>query len=437
MENSTTPQSTTAWPPRQVALATLVALAIACAFWILFRFRLVFFSLFIAIVLATAIEPLIDRLARFKIPRAVSMILILLIVLALIVVGVLAVVPMISSEWATITTLFNHSYESLRTSLAASENLLLQRIAAYLPVNSPLATQPAAPQAGGATSNLAQQAVSIGSSIMRDLVLGIYVLILTGLWILEGDVATHVILMALPSARRDPAREFLGDIEGKIGAYTRGLALLTVIMGVLAAIGYGIIGLPNILFLGVFAGLMEFIPLIGPLLGAIPAFLLAASIGSSKVVLVIIVYIIIQAIESHLVVPRVMDRTVGVNPVASLLAFIAFGSIFGFLGALLAVPLAAVIQLILNRLVFNANPQDQIPPTGRDTISTLRYEAQDLVQDVRKQIRTKDAEVNAREDRIEDSMEAIAVDLDSILAQVETEDGNGKPASGGNGKQRG
>ncbi len=104
MENSSTTPSSTAWPPRRVALATLVALAIACAFWILFQFRLVFFSLFIAIVLATAVAPLIDRLARFKIPRAVSMVLILLIVLALIVVGILAVVPMISSEWTTITT---------------------------------------------------------------------------------------------------------------------------------------------------------------------------------------------------------------------------------------------------------------------------------------------------------------------------------------------
>ncbi len=436
MENSSTTQSSITWPPRRVAIATLVALAIACAFWILFRFRLVFFSLFIAIVLATAVEPLIDRLARFKIPRAVSMILILLIVLALIVVGILAVVPMISSEWVTITSLLGHSYDGLRASLAASGNLLLQRIAAYLPVNPPLTTQPAAPQAGGASSNLAQQAVSIGSSILRDLILGIYILILTGLWILEGDVATRVLLMALPFARRDPAREFLGDIERKVGAYTRGLALLTLIMGVLAAIGYGMIGLPNILFLGVFAGLMEFVPLIGPLLGAIPAFLLAASIGPSKIILTIIAYTIIQAVESHFVVPRVMDRTVGVNPVASLLAFIAFGSIFGFLGALLAVPLAAVVQLILNRLVFNANPQDQVPPTGRNTNSTLRYEAQDLVQDVRKQIREKDAEVNAREDRIEDSMEAIAVDLDSILAQAETDDGNGKPKSGGNGKQR-
>jgi hypothetical protein len=170
---------------------------------------------------------------------------------------------------------------------------------------------------------------------------------------------------------------------------------------------------------------MEIVPLVGPLLGAIPAVLVAASAAPDKIILVIIAYVIIQAAESHFIVPRIMDRAVGVNPVASLLAFIAFGSIFGFLGALLAVPLAAVIQLILKRFIFDAAPADQTPPAGRSVISTLRYEAQDLVMDVRKQVREKETEVSAREDRIEDSMEAIASDLDSILAEAEMDDENG------------
>ncbi|RPJ40492.1 MAG: AI-2E family transporter, partial [Chloroflexi bacterium] len=200
---------------------------------------------------------------------------------------------------------------------------------------------------------------------------------------------------------------------------TRGLAILLLAVGVLSTIAFVSIGLPNALLLGIAAGLLEIVPLIGPALGAIPALLVAASTDPTKVIWVLGAYILIQFAESHFLVPRVMDRTVGVNPVASLLAFVAFGSIFGFAGAILAVPLAAVIQLILNHFVFEANPIDQVPLTGRSGLSTLRYEAQDLVQDIRKQIRGKEAEVTAREDRIEDAMEAIAQDLDSILAQSE------------------
>ena len=124
-------------------------------------------------------------------------------------------------------------------------------------------------------------------------------------------------------------------------------------------------------------------------------------------------------LENNLIVPRVMARAVGVNPVASLLAFIAFGTIFGFVGALLAIPLAAVVQLILNRLVFNINTSDASPPSGRDALSSLRYEAQGLAQDVRKQVRHKEDELNETSDQVEDAMEAVIQDLDSILAQAE------------------
>jgi predicted PurR-regulated permease PerM len=420
MEQGSTAPSTT-WPPRRVALATLVVLAIAGAFWIVIQFRLVFFSLFIAVVLSTAIAPLVDRITRLGIPRSVSIIFISLIFLALAIAAVVSVVPLISNQWITMTNLLGQWYESLYKSLVSSNSLILLRLAAQLPSHLFGGAPSPAPPTGQPSPDLAQQALNMSGSIMRTLILGISVLLLTGLWILEGETATRFLLMALPTQQREPAQEFLGDIQRKVGAYTRGLALLTLVVGVLAGIAYAIIGLPNVLFLGVFAGLMEIVPLIGPLLGAIPAVLVASSAAPDKLMWVILAYIVIQAAEGHLIVPRIMDRTVGVNPVASLLAFIAFGSVFGFLGALLAVPLAAVIQLVLKRFIFEVSPMDQSPPTGRDSLSTLRYEAQDLVMDVRKQIRDKETELSAHEDRIEDSMETIATDLDSILAQAETD----------------
>jgi predicted PurR-regulated permease PerM len=270
--------------------------------------------------------------------------------------------------------------------------------------------------------------------LLHGLIVVLSVLLLTGLWLLEGEVATRFVLLAIPAARRDSAREFLGDIQRKVGAYTRGLVILSLIVGGSAGVAYAIIGLPNVLFLGVFAGVMEVVPLIGPLLGAIPAVLIAVSTSPDKVIWVIGAYVIIQFAESHFIVPKVMDRAVGVNPVASLLAFIAFGSIFGFVGALLAVPLAAVIQLVLSRFLFNPNPTEQTPPIGRSSISSLRYEAQNLVLDVRKQVREKDAESSAAEDRIEDNMEAIAQDLDSILALAEKDENDNAQINNGKSK---
>lgn len=422
MDQTVQNQTSTAWPPRRVALATLAVLAVVAAFYILFRFRLVFFSLFIAIVLSTAIEPLIARLSRLGIPRQISIIVIFMIVLALIAVLILAVAPLISEQWVTISNLVSNWYQVLQQNMMHSTSLIIRRIALQMPVFLPTAPPPApSAPASQPAPDLAQQALVMGSSILRSVVVVISVLLLTALWILEGDIATRFLLLSLPQRHREPARAFLGDIEAKVGAYTRGLVLLNVIMGVLAGIAYWIVGLPNVLLLGVFAGVMEIVPLIGPALGAVPALLVAASTDPQKVIWVLVAYLIVHALESNVIVPRVMDQAVGVNPVVSLLAFIAFGSIFGFVGALLAVPLAAVIQLVLNRFVFNVSITEQVPPSGRSVISTLRYEAQDLVVDVRKQIRGKESEVTAREDRIEDAMESIAADLDSLLAQAEPE----------------
>lgn len=429
----------TAWTPRKVALATLTVLGVVCVFYLLFTFRLVFFSLFVAIVLSTAIDPLMSRLSRWGMPRALSIILISLVALLILVLLVITVVPLISEQWATITGLITKSYTGLHQTMLDSPSILLQRIARQMPSFVPFTPtslpsappQPTPPAAGPKSAEVAAQALALGGLVIHDLILGISVLLLTGLWIIEGDIATRVMIMVLPQPRREPVRVFLSDMEDKVGAYTRGLALLTFIVGALAALAYAVIGLPNVLLLGVIAGLMEIVPLIGPLLGAIPAVLVAASVAPDKLIWVISAYVLIQALESHLIVPRVMDRTVGVNPVASLLAFIAFGSIFGFLGALLAVPLAAVIQLVLNRLVFKTNSFDQLPLTGRSTISSLRYEAQNLALDVRKQVRDKGTEVTSREDRIEDAMEAVVQDLDSILAQIEiTESAPNQPNGG-------
>lgn len=417
-----TPTQASEWTPRRVALATLVVVGIIAAFWVVIQFRLVFFSLFIAIVLSTAIEPLVVGMGKLGISRALSIILISLLALLAIAAAFIIIVPLISEQWFTITSVMGQWYESIHKMLITSPSLMIRRLGYQMPAFLSTAAPPATaqPVPTQQTNNLVTQAFAISGLVIRDIILATSVLLLTGLWILEGDIATRFFLMAVPTQRREGIRSFLADMELKVGAYTRGLLILTVIMGALAGVAYAIIGLPNVLLLGITAGVMEIVPLVGPALGAIPALLVAASTDPNKVVWVLAAYIIIQLVESHLVVPRVMDRAVGVNPVASLLAFVAFGAIFGFLGAVLAVPLAAVIQLVLNRFLFNTATIDASSTVGRNNISTLRYEAQNLMQDVRKQVRKKGDEASARSDRMEDAMEAIAQDLDSILAREET-----------------
>jgi AI-2E family transporter len=128
---------------------------------------------------------------------------------------------------------------------------------------------------------------------------------------------------------------------------------------------------------------------------------------------------ILQLIESTTVVPRVMDRAVGVRPVVTLLALAIFELLFGLLGALLAVPLAAVFQVLLDRFVLRGPTPEQLDIGGRDRLALLRYQTQDLASDLRQQVRSKTADVDEETDAAEEELEALLLDLDSLLAAAQ------------------
>ncbi|MEJ2352913.1 MAG: AI-2E family transporter, partial [Anaerolineales bacterium] len=242
-------------------------------------------------------------------------------------------------------------------------------------------------------------------------------------WTLDGPRPIRSWLLLVPKGQRESISELISAMETKVGSYIAGQGILCLVIGILALVAYLLIGLPNALVLALVAGVLEAVPMIGPLLGAIPAALVALSIAPVKLIWVIVAPVIIQQLENSLLVPRVMRKAVGVNPFVSLLALFAFGSLFGIAGALLAIPIAAIIQLLLDRFVFHPGTMESEVSAGRGYASRLRYEAQDLAQDLRKQARLKKGGSDLRVkqiDQVLDEIETITNDLDSLLAQVNT-----------------
>jgi predicted PurR-regulated permease PerM len=219
--------------------------------------------------------------------------------------------------------------------------------------------------------------------------------------------------------------ELVLAMEAKVASYVLGQGLLCLAIGLLSLLAYLLIGLPNALVLALLAGVLEAVPLIGPLLGAIPAGLVALSVGPDKLIWVILATVVIQQLENSLLVPRIMRMAVGVNPFVTLLALAAFGSLFGIAGALMAIPLAAIIQLVLERFLFHPEAMEPEASPGRDQASRLRYEAQDLAQDLRKQARLKKrgSELRIKQiDEVMDEIETLTTDLDTLLAQASSMD---------------
>lgn len=400
---------------RQVVLGTLVVVAVCLAFWFLFRFHQVILILFVAIVISTAIRPVVAWLHRRGLPRPLGIILVYLFLLALLAGFIVVGLPLILRQASNIIAQLPDLYERLRSSMMNAPTILFWRLGEALPAELPFMTSPV-PGEGEETMSLAQ-AWQFVSPVVNTILGIVAVFILAFYWTLESERARQTLLLLLPLEKRPEARELVQTIEQKVGSFIAGQALLVVVIGVLSLIAYTVIGLPYALALAFFAGLMEAIPIVGPFLGAIPAMLVAFSVDPSKVIWVVIAALVIQQLENSLLVPRIMNRTVGVHPLVTLLALIALGSLFGVAGAVVAIPVAAIIQLLVNH--FLLTPENATPEAvgGRDHLSVLRYETKELVQDLRKQVRSKNTISTDDSDQIEDSLEAIAADLDSILAQ--------------------
>ena len=405
-----------AWTPRRIITATLVVLGVIALAYMMVNFYSVLVIAFIAFVLSTAIRPIVYLMGRLKINPSLAVIIAYLLLLGILIGIILLLVPIITEQVAAITNKIPEYYTDFRTLLVSSRSAIIRTISQRLPLDPPLSligiTSTDTPQqdATVAVTQLFLTLKTVGISffiIISTLLLAFY-------WTLDGERITRAMLSLVNPERRESAREVVGEIQQKMGAYIRGQIILDVSIAILATIAYFLIGLEYALVLGILAGILETVPILGPILGAIPPLLIALASGNtSAFIWVIVATVIIQQIEGTFLVPRVMDRTVGVNAVVTLLAFAAFGSLLGLVGGILAVPLAAIVQIIFSRLVFSPT-EISAGIKDRTKLGVLRYEAQELAQTMR--LRTREAAPDEqRNEGLDDALEAIVLDLDELL----------------------
>ena len=181
-------------------------------------------------------------------------------------------------------------------------------------------------------------------------------------------VTFYFLVEAEPAARRDAAplsAEKAGprvaaasrEIVGKVSAWLGGQLMLGAIIGITSAIGLWLLGIPFFYVLALISGVGEMIPIVGPILAAIPAVAVAATVSFKKVLLVIVFFIVQQQFENHVLVPKVMERQVGVSAVTVIVALLIGGNLFGIVGAILAVPTAAILQVVFAEI--SKQPSDE------------------------------------------------------------------------------
>jgi predicted PurR-regulated permease PerM len=399
---------------RRVIAATVVVAAVITAFAAVYVVGNVVFLLFVGIVLATALKPIIEAIQRCGIRQPVAVAAVYA-CLALLLIGltIVGAPPLVSrsreiaGEIPQVITAMHHWLENAGNALWAK---VARRLAGELSLDG----APLAPEQSLATVS---QTANYLAVVARGLLTSSVVVLLAFYWSLQGDRTVRWLLLLLPVAKRDKVRETIDEIEGKVGAYIRGQGLVCLAMAAMAATIYGLLGIRYGLELGLIAGLFEVMPVLGPVLGAIPPLIIVAFTDPAKTLWVLLAAVLMQQVEGYLIVPRIMDKSVGVHPMVTLLGIAAFGSLFGIPGAILAIPLAAMVQVLLNRYVLLPAASQPDQPSGRGALSVLQYDAQKLLCDIRLRDKAESSEPNMV--RLAEDIESIARDLDERLKEAE------------------
>ena len=308
---------------RTVVFITLFALGI----WVIFLIRDLLIMLFVAVILMSALEPLVNFFHKLKIPRSLGIALTYIIIIA-VVVGILASVlpPLIEQSSKLIVTL--PPLLSQVFNIAHIDKSVFQ----------------------SQLSSLSSNAFSITLSVFDNFLTIIFLLVITFYLLLERNNLENRI-SSLFIGQEERVRGLIIHIQEKLGAWLRGQLFLSIVIGVLSFIGLTIFNIPYALPLSLIAGIMEVVPVIGPIISSIPAIIVALTISPILGLVVGIMYFVIQQMENHLIVPQVMKKAVGLNPLVVILTIAVGSRILGFAGALLAVPIAAVLQILVTEVI--------------------------------------------------------------------------------------
>ena len=375
---SSSPEEVTTWTTNQVVFATIFVVCVFLIFWLLYRLQTVLLLFFVAIVLGTAIRPAVEWLYRRGVSRTNGVILVYVLIAGLFTAFLALILPLLAEQTTQLSQNLPEFYVAVRSWLLNSDYRLLRIISARLPTQLGLFLNTS--QTTEQVLDQVTRTILYVNLLIKGVLSTLAIFLLAYYWNQEGQTVIRTMLRLIPSQRKKEFLEFIDHVETKMGAYIRGQVILCSIIGLLAFLAYILIGLPSALALGIFAGAMEIIPVFGPAIGAVPAILVALSIGPLQALWVVIATVLIQGSENMYLLPRVMNKSMGVNPIIVLLSMVAFGSVFGVAGVLLALPLAAILQFVINRIVTSPDnlSSDVEPQEGE--IQPLIYESEKLVR---------------------------------------------------------
>ncbi len=321
--------------------------------WAAYTVRNVLLLLYISGLLAIGFSPIVRLIEKQKVlpagrvrfPRWVAILVLYLVMLgALAGVGRLIVPPLIEQSRAladAVPGMFERGQQFLIDRGLLHQHLTWREAVERAPLG----------RGGEALTTVFGAVVGLIGGIFGFLT----ILIVTFYLLVESNRLLDTLLRLFPKEKRQQVAAASQEIVGKVSAWLVGQLMLGTIIGITSAIGLWVLGVPFFYVLALISGIGEMIPIIGPILAAIPAVAVAATVSYKTALFVILFFVAQQQLENHVLVPKVMERQVGISAVTVIVALLIGGNLLGIVGAILAVPTAAILQVVFAEVARQQN----------------------------------------------------------------------------------
>jgi predicted PurR-regulated permease PerM len=338
-------------------------LIVLLIFYLIVQIKVIVLLVLLALLFATVIERPVLRLEARGMPRAAGILTMYAAILVGIVLFALLFVPLLTREARSFSNEVPGIIDDVAADWRTSDNELLSRTGYRLLTQLKFRIENPPPPTGDTAIDFLTGVGTVIFGIVATFVIGFY-------YLMEKHLFKRLLLDQLVPETRERVNSVWIDVESKVGDWLRGQLTLCVIIGVAAGAFYGVIGVKFWILLAVFAGVTEIVPIIGPWIGGIPAVAFALLDSWNKAIAVAVFLILLQTLENSVLVPRVMKGAIGLSPLTVFLAVLAGAEFMGPLGALLAIPFAAALQVIvadalrLRRIRFGLRDRGELMPAG-------------------------------------------------------------------------
>jgi predicted PurR-regulated permease PerM len=339
---------------RRAATATLVAVAIIVVALALWKLRLVIALFFLGIVIASAMRSSVEWLhRRAGVPRGIGVVIHYLGFLAAVGLFLYLVVPVAITQIDHAIGQVPTSRSELHHAAVHSHGIRHQILAA---VDKRLRQLPSG-------ASLLHPAMTVTRTLFEILVGILFMFAVGAYWIIERDGAIALVQSMVPRKHRRVTRDTWVLIDMKLGAFVRGQFLLVMLVATLLSLAFWADGEPYWLLIGAFAGLVELVPIVGPIAAGAIAIGVGLTAGWMVAIGAGIAVLVLRQLEDYVIAPRVMGHAVGLSPLVVLVSVIGIGYLLGPLYVLLAIPIAAIVATLVDVVVRGRDPAEEDAPT--------------------------------------------------------------------------